>query len=278
MTDTSAKAPAELTLEHGGIRLAALDWPGIEPAVVIVPGITSPAATWAFVVEALALPNRVIVLDVRGRGRSDAPAGAVYTLAHCASDLEGWIAHLELKEPILLGHSMGARIAARFDAQHPGVAGRVIAVDPPLSGPGREPYPFPLAFYIDGIQRTRAGMTLDELRQSVPTWSDERLHDRLHWLPTCSEHAVAESHRLFQEEDFLRDWHCVSASSHLIRGEDSPVVSAAALDELRALQPAGSYESVPTAAHMVPWDNLPGFVRAVRNIVLPTRLHPSITP
>lgn len=266
MTAIARPSAIERTLHNGSVQLAALEWPGSEPTVVIVPGITSPAATWSFVIEALALPNRVLVLDVRGRGRSDAPLGA-YTLRHCASDLHAWIAQLGLERPILLGHSMGARIVAHLDAHWPGLADQVIAVDPPLSGPGRAPYPFPLAFYIDGIRRTRAGMTLDELRMGAPTWSDERLRDRLHWLPTCSEHAVAESYHSFHEEDFLDDWRRMTAPGHLIRGADSPVVTAAGLDELRQLQPAFHYESVPAAAHMIPWDNLPGFVGAVQRIV-----------
>lgn len=266
MTPSTSPAPVEHTLQHGGVRLGALEWPGCEPAVLIVPGITSPAPTWSFVVEALALPNRVIVLDVRGRGRSEAPPGAC-TTQHSAADVQAWIAHLGLVQPVLLGHSMGARILARLDAQAPGLAGQVIAVDPPLSGPGRAPYPFALAFYLDGIQRARAGMTLDELRASAPTWSDERLQDRLRWLPTCAEHAVTDSYRSFHEEDFFEDWRRMSTPTTLIRGADSPVVSAAGVDELRALQPHFRYADVPGAAHMVPWDNLPGFVSTVRRLV-----------
>lgn len=123
--------------EVDGLRLHYLTYGSGEPAMLLVPGITSPAITWEFVAEALAGDRTVHTLDVRGRGLSDrAPRGA-HTLGDYATDVAGLARTLGLVRPVLLGHSMGARIVTAAAADYPELAGAVVAVDPPMCGPGR---------------------------------------------------------------------------------------------------------------------------------------------
>lgn len=245
-----------------GLALHALDFPGRDPAIVLVPGITSPAATWAFFVRALALPNRIIVLDCRGRGLSD--TGDDHGLDAYARDLKALVDHCGLKAPVLAGHSMGARVVARFDRNWPGVASRLCLIDPPLSGPGRRPYPMPLQFYFDAMDALERGQDLAEMRQKSPGWDDERLLDRAAWLPSCDRAAVAGSHASFHEESFHDDWSRITANTALIYGGRSPVVQESDLPELRAARPDAHFIPVADAGHMIPWDNLAGAVTAVR--------------
>ncbi len=119
-------------VEANGLRLHYLEYGRGEPALVIVPGITSPAITWEFVAEALARDRRVLTLDVRGRGLSDKPPSG-YGLLEYSQDLAGFIQGVALERPLVLGHSMGARIAAALGATFPGAARALIVVDPPRS-------------------------------------------------------------------------------------------------------------------------------------------------
>ena len=244
----------QLWATRAGLRLHALDFPGVSPAVVLVPGITSPAATWAFVVKALALPNRVIVVDVRGRGYSDDGAG--HGLDDYADDLKAVVDAAGLVSPVLAGHSMGARIVARFDRRYPQTAAKVIAMDPPLSGPDRRAYPLPLSFYFDAMDALAAGQELEEMRAASPGWSDARLLERAAWLPTCSRAAIAGAHASFHSESFHADWARLTAPAGLIYGARSPVVRAEDLPALQDLRPAAAYVRVPHAGHMLAWDNL----------------------
>src|SRR5690606_41979748 len=60
---------------------------------------------------------------------------------------------LGLGEFHLMGHSMGARFALR--ANQLGLADRLKSlclIDPPVSGPGRRPYPSQLPWYVDSIR------------------------------------------------------------------------------------------------------------------------------
>src|SRR6266852_5643797 len=98
-----------------GIRQHYLEFGGesSNAPILLLPGITSPAVTWAFVAERLATSHRVLVLDIRGRGLSESKSGLSYTLDDYAEDARSLIEVLGLKLPIVIGHSMGARIAAR---------------------------------------------------------------------------------------------------------------------------------------------------------------------
>src|SRR3546814_19445182 len=85
--------------------------------MLLVPGITSPAITWVFIAERLAERYDVYVLDVRGRGLSQADPNLDYSLDACASDVTGFVRALGIGDYHLVGHSMGARIAIRV-ARH----------------------------------------------------------------------------------------------------------------------------------------------------------------
>jgi pimeloyl-ACP methyl ester esterase len=57
---------------------------------------------------------RIITLDLRGHGRSDAPD---FSYADCLSDLEELLAHLGLNKVFVVGWSMGSQLAIKASAQ-----------------------------------------------------------------------------------------------------------------------------------------------------------------
>ena len=265
--DLEALEAESRTVDAGGLRLHVLDYPGEGRGVLVLPGITSPAITWDFVVRAVRGGRRFLVPDMRGRGLSDTPAGGGYALADYAADVAELVRGLGLERPVLLGHSMGARIATTFAARHPELRGPVIAVDPPLSGPGRDPYPITRDAFLSQLAQARAGVTVEELRAHYPSWPERELDLRSRWLVTCAEEAVAESHRSFHEEDFFEDWPAVGPPVAFVYGGESPMVTAAGAAEAAERNPAALMVRVPAAGHMIPWDNLDGFRTAVAELL-----------
>jgi N-formylmaleamate deformylase len=236
------------------------------PPVVVLPGITSPATTWQFVAEQLATTSRVFVVDNRGRGLSDAPLDG-HDLETYAEDIAGLIVAVGIDRPIVLGHSMGARIAAALAVAHPDIARAWIIVDPPLTGPGRDPYPTPLSDFVDGLALARAGATAEDMRPFFPSWPDRELEIRATWLATCDEHAVRETYARFSSEDFFPLWRRLRGPALFVRGADSLVVTDAGLAEIEAANPAIPTVSIPHAGHMIPWDNLAGFIAVVQEFI-----------
>jgi N-formylmaleamate deformylase len=239
-------------VRNGAVRLHALDYGGDGVPLVVLPGITSPAITMDFVARELTDLVRPIVLDVRGRGLSD--PGAAYTLDDYASDTLAVITGLGLDCPLLLGHSMGARIAAAVAAGGAALRGTVL-VDPPMSGPGRDPYPTTLAAFLGQLAEAARGTDADEVARSWPRWPRREQQLRARWLSSCDPDAVAATHAGFETEDFFDAWPKVPAPTVLIHGADSPVVTAAGVAEARAANPTASFVEIPHAAHMVFWDN-----------------------
>lgn len=233
--------------------------------LLILPGITSPAATADFIAAPLAERGyRVHVPDLRGRGETDTlPAGS-YTLPDYAADVNGLVDALGLDRPVVLGHSLGARIAAAHAVLNgPDRHGALILVDPPVSGPGRDPYPMSRESFLTQLREARAGTTVEAARRFYPKWPERELRLRLEVLPSCNETAIAETHAGFEQEDFFPYWAKIAPPATLIRGADSPVVPEGAAAELAAANPAVPIMPVPEAGHMVPWDNFAGFFEAL---------------
>lgn len=240
-----------------------------EADLYLVPGITSPAVTADFIaVELAAAGYRVAVPDVRGRGGSDTPGPGGYTLADYAADAEGVIAALGMNHPALVGHSMGARIVGALSLQCPDF-GPVVLVDPPLSGPGREPYPTSREQFLTQLHEAQRGTDVNAVRRFYPRWPERELQIRAEHLATCDEVAVVQTHDGFETEDFHEIFAKLSAPTLLVRGAESPVVTEAGARELAALRPDITIENVAAAGHMVPWDNMAGFFDAVLPFLTP---------
>src|ERR1700730_590369 len=96
-----------------GIRQHYIRYGGQGIPLILIPGITSPAITWGFVGERFGRHFDTYVLDVRGRGLSESRSDLDYRLDACAKDLVAFAEVLGLSNYVLVGHSMGGRIAIR---------------------------------------------------------------------------------------------------------------------------------------------------------------------
>lgn len=231
-------------------------------AVILIPGITSPAITWGFVGEVLGARFDTYVLDVRGRGLSSASDTLDYSLDAQARDVAALAVALKLDRFALVGHSMGARIAARAARHIARGLASVVLVDPPVSGPGRREYPGKLPWYVDSMALARAGTDAEGMRAFCPTWAEEERRLRAEWLHTCDERAMLASYEGFHTDDFHADAAQLRVPSLLITAERGDVVRDEDVAELQRATPAMGHVRVPDAGHMIPWDNAAGFYAA----------------
>jgi N-formylmaleamate deformylase len=238
------------------------------PPLILVPGITSPAATWAFVAEALSADFDVYTLDVRGRGLSEAGPHLDYGLDACADDLIAFAEARDLSQVVLMGHSMGARHGIRACRRDPKRFERLALIDPPVSGPGRRGYPAKLPWYIDAMALARRGASIEDLRPFTPTWTDEEIALRAEWLHTCDEAAVRASYAGFHEDDIHKDLAVLTLPTLLMSAERGDVILEEDEAEIRGLNPAIQTVRVADAGHMIPWDNLPSFLAALRPFLI----------
>ena len=97
-------------LRYGGADGARAE----RDALILIPGITSPAVTWGFVAERLGRRYDTYVLDVRGRGLSSADPGLDYSLDAQAADVLALAQALGLQRYALMGHSMGSLFGCSY--------------------------------------------------------------------------------------------------------------------------------------------------------------------
>ncbi|MFM7121726.1 MAG: alpha/beta fold hydrolase, partial [Gammaproteobacteria bacterium] len=129
---------AEAPLGH--ITLAGLDFGGSGPLLLLCHANGLAAATWGLVAEQLTDDYRVVELDARGHGDSDAPPPAAHLhWRFLIRDLAGAAEALRQRigQPIAaaVGASMGGVVANAVAAEYPGLFGRLIMFDPPVMPP-----------------------------------------------------------------------------------------------------------------------------------------------
>ncbi|HLU18966.1 MAG TPA: alpha/beta hydrolase [Pusillimonas sp.] len=231
-------------------------------SIIIIPGITSPAITWGFVGERFGTTFDTYVLDVRGRGLSEASDALDYSLDAQAADVVAFAKALGIERYALVGHSMGARIAIRAARSRPAGLTRLVLVDPPVSGPGRRAYPAQLPWYVDSMALARKGCDAEAMREFCPSWTQEQLALRAEWLHTCNERAVVTSFEGFHTDNIHQDMPELNVPVLLMTAERGDVVRDEDVEEIRGLLPSMEHTRVPDAGHMIPWDNEEGFYRA----------------
>lgn len=245
-----------------GIRQHLIHFAGTGEQMLLLPGITSPAITWGFVADRLSSNFDVHVLDVRGRGLSEA-GDLDYSLNAMAADALAVIEVAGLQKPVVLGHSMGARIAIRAAHIDPARLGRLILVDPPVSGPGRRSYPSAWEWYEESIVVARQGCSAADMRKFCPTWTDHQNAMRAEWLHTCQIDAVRTAYDGFHTDDIHSDLSSIHLPIRLIVAGGAPVVQPEDIVEIQHLAKQTEVRSVAGAGHMIPWDDLEGFLKAV---------------
>jgi pimeloyl-ACP methyl ester carboxylesterase len=111
-----------------GVSLAVHEWPGKGPAIVSIHGLTANHTCWQSLADILTPEYRLIAYDLRGRGESDKPPKG-YSLEIHAQDVNALLDRFGLKRAVIMGHSLGAKIALHFAVHYPRRVGKLILVD-----------------------------------------------------------------------------------------------------------------------------------------------------
>lgn len=101
---------------------------GAGPTLVLVHGLGSSGADWAFQATALAEHFHVVMPDLRGSGRSAAAAGPE-SIAQLADDLWQLLDHLGVTRTHLLGFSLGGAVVTEMALQRPDMVLRLMTIN-----------------------------------------------------------------------------------------------------------------------------------------------------
>ena len=103
---------------------------GEGPAIILLHGFTGSHQDWAFQIPVLSRKYRVVAMDHRGHGKSEAPSSPDdYSVTIFAQDVYGLLQHLGISKTCLMGHSMGGFMALELALEHPEMVTALVLVD-----------------------------------------------------------------------------------------------------------------------------------------------------
>jgi pimeloyl-ACP methyl ester carboxylesterase len=115
-----------------GLPIHVLEWSDEGVPFVLLHGFGNEAHIYDDFAPQVAPYYRTVALDLRGHGDSGHDPERRYDYEHHVRDLECVTAALGVERFVLLGHSLGGRIATLFAGKHPGRMAGLVLVD---SGP-----------------------------------------------------------------------------------------------------------------------------------------------
>jgi pimeloyl-ACP methyl ester carboxylesterase len=145
---------------------------------------------WNASLEHLKGHRRVVAFDFSGHGRSPGAVGS-YSMVELAKDIGAVAEAQQLQSFVLVGHSMGAAVAAEYAGSHPGHVKALVLVDPP---------PAPGAIPADQLAQMHEAIARDPFPVIEQFWNQQMLIDTraevkqklFASLRTMTRHAAAE--------------------------------------------------------------------------------------
>jgi pimeloyl-ACP methyl ester carboxylesterase len=130
-----AGAPRPFHVEHGGLRIAALDWGGAAGARAVL--LLHPNGFCAGFFDPIARrlaaggAFRPIGVDLRGHGDTDKPPPPEpYTYEAMAGDVIAVLDACGVEQVDVVGNSLGGGVAVHLDRREPGRARRLVLCEP----------------------------------------------------------------------------------------------------------------------------------------------------
>ncbi|MBV9563365.1 MAG: alpha/beta fold hydrolase [Bradyrhizobium sp.] len=118
-------------LDRDGVRLAHFEAGPADPrtpSLLLVNGWTGDHRIFTPQIEHFAQSRRVVAINLRGHGASDAPEQE-YTMAGFADDIAWQCFLLGMDRPVVIGHSLGGAISLELCGRYPELASGLIMID-----------------------------------------------------------------------------------------------------------------------------------------------------
>lgn len=277
---SSMKAESHKFKNRTGLKLHFLTWgqPN-RPALLLLHGLRSYALTWQSLAPILAEKFYVIALDQRGRGESDwAKDINTYQTAYYVQDIEDLVEELNLKDLIILGHSLGGTNALEYNRANPNKVRALIIED---IGPGssiqgagaerirREMQSTPLSF----TSWENAAAFWKKLR---PLIDDNGIQSRLdntliekngHITWRHDQYGISQARLTIPSTDLWPAVEQINCPTLFIKGGLSDFLTHETLKEIVARKPSIEYIEVEGASHYVHDDQTQVFNEIVENFL-----------
>lgn len=242
------------------------------PALVLLHGLLGSSRNWTTIGRALQDRFDVHILDLRNHG-SSAHAESM-RWAELVGDLEAYLENACLQEVVLMGHSLGGKIAMRFACAFPDKVRRLVIVD--IAAKAYPPYhdkEFRAMKSIDVSELSSRREAEAALEPMVPDWAmrqflltnlvRDNTTDAFHWQANIEALHASLPHI---RQNSLLETDRYMGPTLLIRGAKSDFIVDGDAEEMRHWFPHLQELVVPNAGHNVHVENRSGFLDALASL------------
>ena len=268
--------PAKYTDHYadiGGLKLHYIDYgTKAKPPMLCVHGGAAHTHWFDFVAPGFNAEYHVRSLDLRGHGDSDAVDPPQYLYSDYAADIDKFVKAIDLRDFVLMGHSMGGTVCLLYAAKYPGRVRKFVLIDSTVNlseerigrlrdigtRPGRD---YDSKEEMVERYRLRPGHSLaaPEVVRYIAARSVKETPERL-WRYKF-DRSVYATREIY---DGRPCWDKIKIPVIVVRGEKSERITAEVFEDIKARCPQAELATVAASDHHVTLDNPRGFIDAVK--------------
>lgn len=255
-------------LQTRGVRINYYRTGDDKPPLILLHGLGEAALSWGAFPVMLEPEYDVVLVDARGHGYSQAPEDG-YGPDEQAADVLAVMDELKLERPALVGHSMGAVVAAAVAVQAPERVRAVVLEDMPHQAPPNTPEQRAerAARWEEEILRYKP-LSLDELidlvHQLHPGWHPDEAFQWAKARQLVSPRAAAFN--LAEWMDWDTTFALLKVPGLLLTAnpERGGLVTPELAERAARLWPQGQVVHFPDAGHNIHREQFKDFLNTVR--------------
>ena len=281
LNNTAGLKPASYTehyVEIAGLGLRVQDYGTAgKPAMLCLHGGAANAHWYDFVAQGFTADYHVHAIDLRGHGDSqwDTSPTSNYAYQRHATDIHALAEKLDLRDFILIGHSMGGMISSIYAATYPGRVKALIVVDTTIRmTPERI-----AGFSAIGNREGRHYTSQDEFIANYKVHPGGSTA-----APEVLRHIAQSSGRQFEDGrwrhkvdrkvyanrelvDSFPLWNKIKIPTLLMKGERSARINPETIAEVKSRAPQVEVAEVANSDHHITLDNPAGFVQTANKFL-----------
>ncbi len=141
--------------------------------LIILHGLFGISDNWVSFARRMAGDFKVFIPDQRNHGQS--PHDPTFNYFALCADLQEFIEEHEIENPLILGHSMGGKVAMRFAMENPGVPVAVIIADISLRAYRRRYHHLEMIDAMMAVDFSQVSTRSDVEQQLKPRIKEKRI-------------------------------------------------------------------------------------------------------
>lgn len=260
-------------VQAGSVKLHYLDYGTADrPPMLCVHGSAAHAHWFDFVAPGFTADYHVLSVDLRGHGESAWVSPPNYFYSDYAADLHAAVEALDLRDFVLVGHSMGGAVSLLYAATYPGRAKALVVIDTTVNlsperiaamrevgaRPGRV-YATPEELIARYKLRPGNSLATPEIVRYIASHSARQAQDG-NWTLKFDRDVYATR----EVSDGRPSWNKIKIPSLLVKGDHSDRLNPQVVADVKERCPQTEVVEVSGSDHHVTLDNPKMFIDVVK--------------